>query len=184
MRYLNEWLEQRTGTANIERMLGELEEYYKRKKSELIQNTYPINRLAVFLKESISSPYSTLVLRTIFRLYIVIGFEVSFDIFGKPFLENGSHDSLFFALEYYRTYERVLDHKPKSLSKDFVDVTDLKDSTLDNPLLSFDVLHITLSMINSIGSKRATIQYRSLLKILFSILSIFSDDSIEIQKFP
>lgn len=79
--------------------------------------------------------------------------------------------------EYYRTYERVLDHKPKSLSKDFVDMADVKDNTLDNPLLSFDVLHITLSMINSIASKRATIQYRSLLKILFSILSIFSDDS-------
>ena len=53
---------------------------------------------------------------------------------------------------------------------------DDKENFIDNPLLNFDMIHITLSFLDNMMSKKMHLTHKSLLTLILPIISIYSVD--------
>jgi hypothetical protein len=72
-----------------------------------------------------------------------------------------------------------LDEKdPKSIAKaDLEGFEDDKEVLIDNPLLSFEIIQVALSLIENMVAKKMHISHKNLLILVLPILSIYSVDS-------
>ena len=148
----------------LEARLSDIREAYSKNLSALIQNTEIISVVSEWLKSNINSPLSSSLLKFLIRLYELMGFSRNSDI-----------------NEYYRCHERIFNKDPKFLSKGYLEGYDLgaksKDALVDNPLLNFTALHITLTVIADISKSPEVKKFKPTILILTSLLSLYCYDS-------
>ncbi len=80
--------------------------------------------------------------------------------------------------DYYKTSDKLDENDPKTIAKsDLEGFDDDKEILIDNPLLSFDIIQVGLSLIENMVSKKMHISHKSLLLLVLPLISIYSVDS-------
>jgi hypothetical protein len=80
-------------------------------------------------------------------------------------------------LDYYKTSEKEDEKDPKTLEKSMLEgFENDKEPLIDNPLLNFDMIHITLSLLDNMINKKMHLTHKPLLTLILPIVSIYSVD--------
>lgn len=153
--------------TQIEAKLHEFRQHYTQNLTALIQNTDMIAQVSEWLKSNINSPLCSTLFKFIIRLYETMGFNRFSDI-----------------NEYYRCHERIFNRDPKFLSKAYLEGYDLsgksKELLIDNPLLNFTALHVTLSVVANLVKNPDIKKYKPTIHILTTLISLYCYDSNDV----
>jgi len=157
-------LDSKPTLEELEEFFRVLREFYKKNLPFLIQQSDILHQISAWLKSNLSTPYNNNIFKFVVRLYQLMGFSMNADI-G----------------EYYRSHERALARDPKFLSKTYLEGYDSgnnsSDNLVDNPLLIFNLLHLSLSIVSQITKQADIEKYKPTVLILVGFISIHSYDS-------
>ena len=102
-------------------------------------------------------------LKFIIRMYELIGFSFTSD-----------------QKEYYRCHEKIFNADPKFVTKTKIQCYDdnnkNNENFLDNPLLNFELMQLSLTTIIHVLKKNQIKEYKALQQLYLNILSIYSYD--------
>ena len=143
-------------------MLKEVAQNYSKQKDLLLKHLGEILiRCCKWLKENPISKKVPSLFRFVIYIYEIIGFQVEFNI-----------------QEYYKTSVKGDESDPSKLEKQNLEgFENDKENRLENPLLSFDIFHLAISIFNSIITKNQVNSFKSHLIVLLPIFSIYATDS-------
>lgn len=148
----------------LDQYLSELRQHYQNAKLGLIHSNKLIPELSTYLTKFNGPMHITItLLKFIIRMYELIGFNYTSDL-----------------KEYYRCHEKIFNQDPKFLSKSKLQGYKENDNEnqyfIDNPLLNFELMQLSLTTIIHVLKKGQIKEYKALLLLYLNILSIYSYD--------
>lgn len=157
------FLEKQPKIQELEQYLKGVRDHYRRNLPFLIQESDILKQLATWLKTKLNTKYSNNLFKFIVRLYQLMGFGYNSDV-----------------SEYYRSHERALSKDPKFLSKSYLEGYDTsthsKENLVDNPLLDFNLLHYSLSVLNTIMVQEDIQKFKPTILVMIGFISIYCYD--------
>jgi hypothetical protein len=121
-------------------------------------------------------------LKFIIRMYELIGFNYTSDLKGTSFYQKFkisdqnsfcNHLTNTSTIEYYRCHEKIFNQDPKFLSKSKLQGYKENDNEnqyfIDNPLLNFELMQLSLTTIIHVLKKGQIKEYKALLLLYLNI---------------